>query len=297
VNLTTLHRLDTLHTTLDGQGMSQRVTSVVLSWQNVMLGYLIPADTGKPIPLAKPRLLFGPRVNSTSEEGPRTRRDCELRFVDGHWYIQDRGSPTGILVNDERCKSRRLSPGDVLTIGTRRFTLVLTLPEPAEEATTSPPAAETAPGPAKSGSVLGMLIPCGEGKGIPLVKERMTVGRDKNCDIVLKSPTVSSLHCGLEFVDGFWRIVDLGSRNGIRVGGFKCKRRWVRPKDILSIGKEKFQLRYTPAGDEPPEEEMEDVSSSLMDKAGIGDRSLERVLRQVEAEGGDDEPKRRKWEL
>ncbi len=49
---------------------------------------------------------------------------------------------------------------------------------------------------------------------------RITVGRDKECDIVLSSSTVSKLHAWFEIDEnGTHWVTDKGSRNGTRING------------------------------------------------------------------------------
>lgn len=49
----------------------------------------------------------------------------------------------------------------------------------------------------EASSTLGMLNPCGGGDPIPLLHEKLLVGRRSSCDISLKFPNVSSHHCEL----------------------------------------------------------------------------------------------------
>lgn len=45
------------------------------------------------------------------------------------------------------------------------------------------------------------------------------VGRMGSCNLMLDHPTVSGMHATIAYADGDWRVRDLGSRNGTRVGG------------------------------------------------------------------------------
>src|SRR5439155_17701283 len=63
-------------------------------------------------------------------------------------------------------------------------------------------------------AMLGKLAPCGGGPPIPLLKPKLLVGRQRFCDIPLNFPNVSSRHCELELIDGYWFVRDLGSSNG-----------------------------------------------------------------------------------
>ncbi|GAB4138286.1 MAG: FHA domain-containing protein [Planctomycetaceae bacterium] len=120
--------------------------------------------------------------------------------------------------------------------------------------------------------MLGELIPCGGGDPIPLLKNHLIVGRRSRCDVSLRFPNVSSHHCELEFLDGYWIIRDLGSRNGIKVNGTRCDSKWLMPGDIVSIAKHRYEISYTPTGDSPPPEEENPFALGLLEKAGLTSR-------------------------
>lgn len=92
--------------------------------------------------------------------------------------------------------------------------------------------------------MFGQLVPCGGGNAIPLRHPRGVVGRAAECDIKLPYGTVSSKHCLLELRDGVWFVVDLASRNGIRVDGVNCKEGRLLPGGILSVAEYRFQVVY-----------------------------------------------------
>lgn len=120
--------------------------------------------------------------------------------------------------------------------------------------------------------MLGELIPCGGGDPIPLLKERLLIGRRSRCDISLRFPNVSSHHCELEFLNGYWIVRDLGSRNGIKVNGSRCDSKWLMPGDVVSVAKHRFEINYTAAGSSPPPEEEDPMSIGLLEKAGLAPR-------------------------
>lgn len=122
--------------------------------------------------------------------------------------------------------------------------------------------------------MLGELIPTGGGDPIPLLEPKLLVGRRSSCDIVLSLPNVSSQHCELELVNGYWRVQDLHSRNGIKVNGVRCDSKWLHPGDELSIAKNHFEIAYEPQGEAPPEEE-DPFETSLLEKAGLEKRKAE----------------------
>lgn len=121
-----------------------------------------------------------------------------------------------------------------------------------------------------SSQVLGELIPCGGGDPVPLFKGKLLVGRRSHCDIQLEFPNVSSHHCELEFLNGFWRVQDLGSSNGIKVNGDRLDSKWLMPGDVLAIGKHRYEVHYVPPdGQRPPEDQEDILSRGLLEKAGL----------------------------
>lgn len=145
--------------------------------------------------------------------------------------------------------------------------------------------------------MFGELEPCGGGDPIPLSKPRLLVGRRPTCDICLQFPNVSSQHCELELVNGYWRLRDLGSRNGVRVNGERCQSRWLMPGDVISVAKHRFRLQYTAVGKAPPDEEEENpFAKSLLEKAGLLSKSRQAELVRA-AERADDAPQTRKYTL
>lgn len=117
--------------------------------------------------------------------------------------------------------------------------------------------------------MLGELIPCGGGDPIPLLKPKLLIGRRSSCDISLRFPNVSSHHCELEWVEGYWRVRDLGSRNGIKINGTRCDSKWLMPGDVLHVARHRFEVMYTPEGDAPPSDDEDPFAIGLLEKAGL----------------------------
>jgi adenylate cyclase len=93
--------------------------------------------------------------------------------------------------------------------------------------------------------MLGQLAPCGGGPVIPLLKPKLLVGRQSTCDVPLRYPAISSRHCELEFLAGYWLVRDLGSRNGTRVNGNVCASQWLMPNDVLAVAHHRYSVLYT----------------------------------------------------
>jgi FhaA, N-terminal domain/FHA domain len=65
----------------------------------------------------------------------------------------------------------------------------------------------------------------------------VTMGRSRQCDIVLNDPNVSRQHAELRPRGGSWVLTDLGSTNGSRLNGHPVERsEVVRPGDEIELG-------------------------------------------------------------
>jgi adenylate cyclase len=118
----------------------------------------------------------------------------------------------------------------------------------------------------------GELVPLGGGDSIPLVRETLVIGRRESCDICMRYPDISSVHAQLTFTEGYWRIRDLNSTNGIKVNGARVIEKLLHPNDEISIGRRrKFTIEYElPTGRRAMEEVEEDLlGTSLLEKAGL----------------------------
>jgi predicted component of type VI protein secretion system len=75
-----------------------------------------------------------------------------------------------------------------------------------------------------------------EGKRNLLAGERMTIGRSRECELVIDDPNVSRRHAELrKTIDG-WLVVDLGSTNGVKVNGRRVHEEVLRPGDSITLG-------------------------------------------------------------
>ena len=123
--------------------------------------------------------------------------------------------------------------------------------------------------------MFGELVPLGGGDPIPLLKEKLLVGRRESCDIVLRFANVSAHHCELRFEDGYLYVEDLQSRNGIKINDVKSSEGRLDPGDILAVSKHKYKVSYSPAelgaaGPPPaPNRANEIMGKSLLERAGL----------------------------
>lgn len=124
----------------------------------------------------------------------------------------------------------------------------------------------------------GELVPVGGGDPIPLLKNRLRIGRRDGCDIVLNFSNISGHHALMEIEEGYWFVRDLRSRNGVKVDGKRIMvglRKRVDPGTNVKFAKHEFELDYDPhelgAYGSPPQDEQLDnfFSTSLLDRAGL----------------------------
>lgn len=70
-------------------------------------------------------------------------------------------------------------------------------------------------------------------------KNKVIIGRSKNCDLVIPHEGISRQHCEIQFKDGHFFITDLGSSNGVSIDGQKIppnqKKAFLQSQQ-LSIG-------------------------------------------------------------
>jgi len=88
-----------------------------------MYGELIPVGGGDPIPLLRKTLLVG--RSETCDVVLRfsnvSAQHCRLNLDEGYWLVNDMGSRNGTRVNGVRIEKKRLLPGDVLALASRKY--------------------------------------------------------------------------------------------------------------------------------------------------------------------------------
>jgi len=76
-----------------------------------------------------------------------------------------------------------------------------------------------------------------EGKRLVVGPAGVTIGRSRQCDVVLSDPNVSRRHAEIRPRGGSWVLSDLGSTNGSRINGHQIDApEVVRPGDEIEVG-------------------------------------------------------------
>ena len=71
---------------------------------------------------------------------------------------------------------------------------------------------------------------------------KASIGRKSECDISIRDPAISGNHAEIQAVKDCFVIQDLGSTNGIHVGGRKVSQYVLKDGDLLSIGEHQMRV-------------------------------------------------------
>ncbi len=113
---------------------------------------------------------------------------------------------------------------------------------------------------------LQALSPALSGESFEIAHTSVTLGRTPDNDIHLDHRSLSREHCRLFLDDeGTWKVLDLGSANGVRVNGEPYGLIHLRSADVIELGHVK--LRFYAPGEDHVQEEDEDLD--MAELAGI----------------------------
>jgi hypothetical protein len=75
-----------------------------------------------------------------------------------------------------------------------------------------------------------------QGERFAINKDRFVIGRGKqSSDLTLKDPNVSRQHAMIEFQNGVYFMVDMGSTNGVEYNGQRVARKQITEGDVFRI--------------------------------------------------------------
>lgn len=118
------------------------------------------------------------------------------------------------------------------------------------------------------------LVPASDGKSIRLDKPVLLIGRNPDCDVILKcSRKVSRAHCLIAIANSRVIVRDLASTNGVWINGHRVEREGrVRLGDELAIADVLYYLiNEDQAGSATPNEEhsSEGRNRETLDEPGL----------------------------
>ncbi len=102
-------------------------------------------------------------------------------------------------------------------------------------ATPLPPPVNGFPQPAAAAPTAALTL-IYQGERHPVTKDRFVIGRGKqSSDLTLKDPNVSRQHAMIEFQNGVYFMVDMGSTNGVEYNGQRIARKQIGEGDVYRI--------------------------------------------------------------
>ncbi len=98
------------------------------------------------------------------------------------------------------------------------------------------------PGIAPQGGTLSVIY---QGEKLPVTKDRFVIGRGKqSSDLTLKDPNVSRQHAMVEFQNGVYFMVDMGSTNGVEYNSQRIARKQISEGDVFKICDHEMRFTY-----------------------------------------------------
>lgn len=85
------------------------------------------------------------------------------------------------------------------------------------------------------------------------LRDATVIGRAVDCDVVVRDILLSRHHCRIEPFNGRWVAVDMGSKNGSRVGGEPLTKHVLSDGDVIQMGKVQVCFRDGPFAPAPQE--------------------------------------------
>jgi pSer/pThr/pTyr-binding forkhead associated (FHA) protein len=83
------------------------------------------------------------------------------------------------------------------------------------------------------------------GERFPVTKDRFIIGRGRqSSDLTIKDPNVSRQHAMIEYLNGYYYIVDMGSTNGVEYAGQRIQRRVVGEGDTFRVCDHELRFSY-----------------------------------------------------
>jgi DNA-binding NtrC family response regulator len=82
------------------------------------------------------------------------------------------------------------------------------------------------------------------GRDIEVTSDAITIGKSRSCDVVLPDDSVSRVHAEIRREGDAYRVVDKGSTNGSFIDNARVSDAFLKPGDVLGIGK--VQMRFLP---------------------------------------------------
>lgn len=229
-----------------------------------MFKLVIEDDEGNKtvVPIVRDEITIGRREGNTIRLTERnvSRDHAKLTRRNGEVYVSALSARYGIKRNgDKIAGEEEFILGDVIEIGDYRLALQSDAVTEAKKPPAMPPA-KVAPPPeavrtqrrrAVEGTEIIDTDPARlvivssnfAGQEFPLARREMVIGRGEECDIIIDHRSVSQTHAKIvRESSGEYKIIDLKSKNGVKVGGEEYRAVHLKRGDIVDLGHVKFRF-------------------------------------------------------
>ena len=210
------------------------------------------------VPIIRDEITIGRQEGNTIRLTERnvSRRHAKLVRRDGMLYLEEIDARYGIRKNGSKiAQSEEFTEGDVFVIGDYRLTLQTERPKGAPAPSSArPPIPKAPPGTTRNRSDEGTeVLPAlpaklviissnFAGQEFPLARKEMLIGRGDECDIIIDHRSVSNKHAKITRDGTTYQIVDLNSKNGLRIGGERYTNVPLKRGDVVELGHVKFRF-------------------------------------------------------
>ena len=234
-----------------------------------MYQLVIEDDEGnrKQVPIIRDSVTIGRKDGNTIVLNERnvSRNHAKLVKESNHIFIEDVASRYGIKKNGKKIGPKAsFKKGDVILIGDFKLTLLVKNKNKAKVQVAQPPLAEqtgirakptrpakptAAPAPVADEQTAQLAVVSSNfaGQKFNLTHATMVIGRTEDNDIIIDHRSISRNHAKIVREEGRYKVVDLGSANGVKVNGETYHSIDLRKGDIIELGHVRF--RYVEPGE------------------------------------------------
>lgn len=238
-----------------------------------MYKLLIEDDEGGKtvVPVIRDEITIGRKEGNTIRLTERnvSRRHGRLIRDDGRLFVEDISARYGLKKNGKAiAKREEFREGDVLVIGDYRLTLQAEkAPNPGPPQNLKAPMAEDGSdlneastkltnleglnrSPREATTVMAampakivVISSNFAGQEFPLSQPETVIGRGDDCHIIIDHRSISQKHAKIVREDNAtYKIVDLNSKNGVKVSGEEYRATHLKRGDVLELGHVKFRF-------------------------------------------------------
>ncbi len=180
-----------------------------------------------------------------------SREHAKIKFEKGKLTLVDNSS-AGTYINSKKVSRKELNIDDRITIGPYSLFLRQYKEGGDEAGVDSTIFRETLSLPSIHGqdgksfllheASLRIVTGPAQGRIFPVNKEKVTLGKSGDNDLVLADEFVSRYHAEVSFKNGDFFVRDLGSKNGILVEGKRVQGAILRPFSTIGIGQNEIEF-------------------------------------------------------